>query len=612
MNQKIIIVLSIFGILLLSQIAFASVSTVSTSMSASRATTGTSITSTVTVTATSSESGSVQLVCTPSGVTISDPSSGSYQGVSLSTSPTSKTFTMTAGTANTYTCQGQSGGVTGDATIVFVDPSSLTVTGTPSSKSVSASGETFILTVNVQNSQSNAIATSYSLSLPSGYSASGDSTSSTVTVSASTTTALTWTITTGTSSGTITFKLGDNSNAFSSSVTVPAASTSTAAAAAAAGGATTAAKKVTTQKGKATITIPTIVAGKSETVDIVKTEDVAIRKIVVSVSNPVNNIQITVGKLPDKPATITQEITGKVYHYIEINKTNVTDADINQTAIRFEVEKSWMTTNNVNKSEVALFRHSNNAWNKLQTTELSDDGTNVLYEAISQGLSVFAIGVEEKEAVIDIPSIPAKGESNFSIDSKALVVTGMKIKAVNALSNVHVVVTKLDARPTELVSDAPGVVNQYIKIERNLTIADADIEKVTINFKLEKTWISANSINESTVALYRYAGDKWNKLETAKTTEDGAYIYYEAVSPGLSVFAVSGESTLTKPAEEEKAAPTAPKGRGASMMIIIVVVVVAIVVLVVLVKKNVIKLGAPIKKKSSWDELKRKYSRNRM
>lgn len=403
MNQKIIITLSIFGILLLSQVALASVSTVSTSMSTSRATTGTSVTSTVTVTATGSESGSIQLVCTPSGTSISDPSSGSYQGVSLSSSPTSKTFTLTAGTANTYTCQGQSGGVTGDSTIVFVDPSALTVTGTPTSKTVATGGGSYTLNANIQNSQSSSITTSYKLNCPSGYSASGDSScdqTKTETVTAGTTKALTWTITTSSSSGTVTLSIGDNTAAFSSAVTVPAAaSTSTTTDTSSAGaGTTTPAKKITTQKGKATITIPSIAAGKSEIVDIAKTEDVAIRKIVIYVANKVNNIQITVAKLPGQPASVTQEITGKVYHYMEINKTNVTDADVNQTAIRFEVEKSWITTNNVNKSNVILFRYSNNAWNKLQTTELSDDGTIVLYEAISPGFSVFAIGVGEVAA----------------------------------------------------------------------------------------------------------------------------------------------------------------------------------------------------------------------
>lgn len=429
MNEKVIIAISITSLLLFSSVAFASVSSVTTSLSTTRATTGTSVTATVSVTATGSESGSIQLVCTPSGTSISDPASGSYQGVSLSTSPVSKTFTFTAGTANTYSCTGQSGGVSSTAsTIVFVNPSALTISGTPSSKTVNASG-TFTLSITIQNSQSDAVTTSYALTC-SPHSCSGDPTSDTITVSGSSSTTLTWTVTAGSSSGTIKFKLGDNSNAFSSSVTVPAAAAAAGAAAeAGAGGAAAVAAKikVTTEKGKATITIPSIAAGKSTTVDINKTEDVAISKITINVKNSVNNIQVIVAKFADKPASITQEVTGKVYHYIEINKTNITDAAINQTTVRFKVEKTWLDANNINDSTVALYRYSDNAWNKLGTTkigELPDDTQNIYYDAVSPGLSVFAISGEAKavapaeqppaeekpaEEKREAPSVPTKG-----------------------------------------------------------------------------------------------------------------------------------------------------------------------------------------------------------
>lgn len=410
MNKKTIFTVAILVLLISLPAAFASVSTVATSMSTSRATTGTSVTGTVTVTATGTESGTVQLVCTPSGVSISDPSTGSYQGVSLSTTPTSKTFTLTAGTANTYTCSGQSGGISQDATIVFVDPTSLTVTGTPTSKSVSASGDTFTLTVNIQNSQSSAITTSYTLSLPSDYSReSGDSiSSSSTTIGASSTTSLTWTIKTGSSSGTIGLTVGDNSNAFTSSVTVPsAASTAATAEAAAAGGAaTTPGVKVVTAKGSAVITIPSIAAGKSAVVNINKTEDVALTQITIHVKNTNNNIQIVVTKLADRPASITQEISGKVYHYVQIDKTNITDTSVNKTTIKFKVEKSWLNSNSIDDSTVALYRHENNAWNKLTTTKTGSDDDVVFYETESPGLSVFAISGEQKAEVAPTEQAP--------------------------------------------------------------------------------------------------------------------------------------------------------------------------------------------------------------
>ncbi len=413
MNQKIIIAISIFGILLLSQVAFASVSTVSTSMSTSRATTGTSVTSTVTVTATGSESGSVQLVCTPSGVTISDPSSGSYQGVSLSSTPKSNTFTMAAGTSNTYTCQGQSGGMTGDATIVFVDPSSLTVTGTPSSKS-GAKSSTFSLAANIQNSQSNAITTSYSLSGCGGspHTCTGDSTSGTVTVAAGTTTALTWTVTIGgtSSASTLTLSLGDNSNALSSSVTCTDCATSTTPTPVPVPPPSKVPDKlppgvqVTSEKGKATVAIPSIPAGGSSSfISIPAAEDVSFSQINIFAKEPIKNVLITVTKLPDKPSNITQDVSGKIYEYIQVEKNISVDSSINRTDIRFKVSKSWLSSNNINDSAVALYRYSNDTWNKLETTKMTDDGNDMFYDAVSPGLSVFAISGELK---VETPQTP--------------------------------------------------------------------------------------------------------------------------------------------------------------------------------------------------------------
>ncbi len=158
---------------------------------------------------------------------------------------------------------------------------------------------------------------------------------------------------------------------------------------------------------------------------------------------------------------------------------------------------------------------------------------------------------------ITIPAIVAKSEVNFSLDSPALAITGMKIRVVNTVNDVQITATKLDSRPRDVVSDVPGVFNQYISIDK-ANISAADIEKVTIDFKVEKNWIASNNIVESTIGLYRYVNDQWNKLETVKVSENETDIYYQAVSPGLSVFAISGEAkAVPAPTAEEK--PTAEK-----------------------------------------------------
>jgi len=39
--------------------------------------------------------------------------------------------------------------------------------------------------------------------------------------------------------------------------------------------------------------------------------------------------------------------------------------------------------------------------------------------------------------------------------------------------------------------------------------------------------------------MHRYSQGKWNALNTTKTGEDDQYIYYEAITPGFSPFAIT-------------------------------------------------------------------------
>ncbi|NOQ48629.1 MAG: PGF-pre-PGF domain-containing protein, partial [Methanococcoides sp.] len=89
-------------------------------------------------------------------------------------------------------------------------------------------------------------------------------------------------------------------------------------------------------------------------------------------------------------------------------------------------------------------------------------------------------------------------------------------------------------------SPAPGNVYQNLNLwVGNAAFSNDKIENAVIGFRISKAWLSENSIDESSVALYRYDG-KWNKLFTTKTSEDDSYIYFEAEAPGFSPFAIVG------------------------------------------------------------------------
>jgi PGF-pre-PGF domain-containing protein len=317
-----------------------------------------------------------------------DPQSG-YSIISS----TSKTYTFTPNTAQTYSnCKVSDGGSQYSSTFAInvVAPSTLTVSGSPSSTTKSAGG-TFIMNISITNPAASAVTTSYSLGC-SSHTCSGDQTSDTISISAGATTTLQWTVTAGSSSGNITFQLGSNSNAFTSSVTVSGTTTTTVSSSSSGGGG--GGGGGTTTEKKKSKTWDKITPGSAEIMH-VDDPDIGLKMINITVKNPAQTVTITVTKLAGKPASVVHEISGKVYKYMEIKGDNINETHIDKVKIQFQVNKSWISSNKINRATIALNRYKDNAWQKLTTKEVSEDTDYVYYEAETPGFSTFAVTGEE-------------------------------------------------------------------------------------------------------------------------------------------------------------------------------------------------------------------------
>jgi len=130
-------------------------------------------------------------------------------------------------------------------------------------------------------------------------------------------------------------------------------------------------------------------------------------------------------------------------------------------------------------------------------------------------------------------------EENATIEVENTAITKLTISVKNSVENVHVTVQELAERPATIEIAAPGITYAYLNIVAE-HIIDAYIDRVTITFKVEKSWIREHEIDETTITLKRYAAGEWTSLPTEKVDEDDTYVYFSAVSPGLSVFAMSG------------------------------------------------------------------------
>jgi len=116
----------------------------------------------------------------------------------------------------------------------------------------------------------------------------------------------------------------------------------------------------------------------------------------------------------------------------------------------------------------------------------------------------------------------------------------VEVKSAVISAQIKIEESSKPSGATEAIATEKGSVYKYIKITKT-NIDDADIDKVKIKFKVPKSWVDDNGIDPDNVALSRYTNGKWDKLPTTKLLEDTEYYYYEAESPGLSVFAIIGE-----------------------------------------------------------------------
>jgi PGF-pre-PGF domain-containing protein len=148
---------------------------------------------------------------------------------------------------------------------------------------------------------------------------------------------------------------------------------------------------------------------------------------------------------------------------------------------------------------------------------------------------------------VEIPLITPEAPARVEVENAAI--TALEISVLHAVENVRITVQELVDRPGEIAIAAPGAIYRYLEIiEENTT--DNDIGSVTITFKVEKSWIEGENIDENTITLKRYNPENggWVSLPTAKVSEDATHVYFSATSPGLSYFAVSGTAMTPAPA----------------------------------------------------------------
>lgn len=141
-------------------------------------------------------------------------------------------------------------------------------------------------------------------------------------------------------------------------------------------------------------------------------------------------------------------------------------------------------------------------------------------------------------------AIVAGEETTMNIRKEDISMTGVVFTLDNDAKGTSVTVTSLKSNPVSSIGGPSGSVYQHMQI----SVSNApDVKKVTLDFRVENSWLVENGLSSEGVALYRLVGRDWVELPTTMVRSDGEYTYFEASSPGFSYFVVSQRGGVAAP-----------------------------------------------------------------
>ncbi|VVB73826.1 NPCBM-associated, NEW3 domain of alpha-galactosidase [uncultured archaeon] len=119
-------------------------------------------------------------------------------------------------------------------------------------------------------------------------------------------------------------------------------------------------------------------------------------------------------------------------------------------------------------------------------------------------------------------------------------ITGVAATLAERMTDSRIIIRYVPAGYPSNVPEPPPSVYKRISVE-TVNIGPGSIRSLSISFKVSRIWESGQ-FDKNTVALYRFADNKWNRLPTSLIGSDDKSFYYVASSPGLSYFAIVAEA----------------------------------------------------------------------
>jgi PGF-pre-PGF domain-containing protein/uncharacterized repeat protein (TIGR01451 family) len=208
----------------------------------------------------------------------------------------------------------------------------------------------------------------------------------------------------------------------------------------------------------------------------------------------------------------------------------------------------------------------------LSCNELSNKTSSVEVELIipeSSGGSSHSSGGSggspEPSTNIEVKEISQAFVTNgktvqFDFTKNATCVVYVGFDSKKTAGKITTIAEQLKKKSTLVSNLTEGKVYKYFNVwvGNSGFVSSDNMENMNICFKVSKSWLQNENIDQDSITLNRYNNKIWVQLPVSLLKEDSKYLYFTADVPGYSFFAITGKSnasggsvTEIKPDESE-------------------------------------------------------------
>ena len=185
---------------------------------------------------------------------------------------------------------------------------------------------------------------------------------------------------------------------------------------------------------------------------------VAIRVLSFEVRGRPGTARVEVASLAAGPEVEFQSFSGDVYQYLEVAAEGFDEADVRSVTLSFAVPNRWLDDDGRDAASVSLVRLAN-GWQRLATWVTDRAGDETTFQAVSPGLSVFAIVISAPAAVLEPVTVgvpepvratptPTRSPSPTSPASRAPTLTPRTVDGKSATATVAPATATATPTPT--------------------------------------------------------------------------------------------------------------------------------------------------------------------